>query len=63
MNGGSTPVLHVMLQINGLTIFRQDCHNTGLSQPTTTLVEWVWEKDQEYNVGVTNILLSLEITH
>ena len=52
-----------MLQIGVILNFRQDCHNAGLSQPTTTKVEGAWEKDQKYYAGVLNILLSLEKVH
>ena len=52
-----------MLQIGVILNFHQYCHNTELSQPTMTLVEGAWEKDQEYYAGVINILLSLEKVH
>ena len=55
--------LREMLQIGVILNFRQDCHNAGLSQPTTTLVEGVGEKDKDSFAGVIDILLSLEKVH
>ena len=52
-----------MLQIGVILNFRQDCHNAGLSQTTTTLAEGAQEKDQEYYAGIINILLSLVKAH
>ena len=62
--GDSTPILHVMLQNDGLTNFQPETANQWTSvTPPRLLALGVREKDQEHYAGVINILLSLETNH